>query len=790
MGKHGGGQEKSVFRVLWGTYIRNALIPIVFIELALIVAYLATNYLVRDQNIATMQRSAQESLLETARIESDVITAQLQGVVEMTDLFAALMRQAYDQPFMPDAQELARYSLSDNGVWYTRPDTPGAAMFYSAFTEIGKAEKAKAWQLAQTDPLMKQLVDSSLLVTQAYLNTHDSMNRIYPGFDVLDQYPFDMNIPEYNFYYEADAEHNPERKVVWTDVYIDPAGQGWMASAIAPVYRTGTDFLEGVVGLDIRVSEIIRQVLSLKLPWGSYALLVDSTGTIMAMPKAAERDWQLRELTDHDYATAIMQDTFKPEEFNLFRRDDSQPLAQGLAQADSGVVALELDGLPKLAAWSRIPGADWHLLVVADQSSLYADANALKERVDQIGVGMILALLAFYLLFMVYLYRKSVKVGRRLSEPMRALRAMIYHIGAGQYRPQPVVTDIVELSAVSSGLTEMALTLEQSRNQLDEANRRLESMNQALEQRVEERTQKLKHTNEALRHEREEQARLIQKLKDTQAQLVQSEKMASVGVLATGVAHEINNPLAFVSANVSILNDYVPALLRLHQGAVELMAEAERTALKKLEEQEQFSYIEEDLPDLLADSLEGIRRIRHITESLLEFSHAGDTAWQSCDINHCVETTLVICHHEYKNKARVLTELDPLLPMAQAVPAQINQVIMALVVNAAQAIRVNGLIRVATSHTGNEIQIRIEDNGSGIAPEDLDHIFEPFYTTKDVGQGTVLGLAVTYGIVSAHHGRIEVDSTPGEGSCFNVILPIKQESAASVDEKRVEVEQA
>ncbi|GAA0784297.1 sensor histidine kinase [Marinobacterium sediminicola] len=772
--KQGLGKGKSVFRVLWGTYIRNALIPIIFIELALIVAYLVTNYLVRDQNIATMQRSAQESLLETARIESDVITAQLQGVAEMTDLFAALVTQAYDQPYVPDDVELSRYLHSDSGVWYTRPETPGAAMFYSSITDIGDAERAKAWQLVQIDPLMRQLVESSALVTQAYLNTHDSMNRIYPSFNVLEQYPVDLNVRDYNFYYEADAEHNPERQVVWTDVYIDPAGQGWMASAIAPVYRKGSDFLEGVVGLDIQVSEIIRQVLALKLPWDSYALLVDSTGTIMAMPQSAEYDWQLRELTDHDYATAIKQDTFKPEEFNLFRRIDSRPLAQNLDQSSSGVVALELNGQPKLAAWSRIPGADWHLLVVADQARLYADANALKDRVDQIAVAMILALLAFYVLFMIYLYQKSVSVSLRLSEPMRALRQMIRLIGQGQYRTQPVESDILELSAVSAGLSDMATTLEHSRSQLDEANRRLEGMNQALELRVEERTQKLKQANKELRHEREAHAGLIRKLKETQAQLVQSEKMASVGVLATGVAHEINNPLAFVSANVAILNDYVPALVRLYQGAVELIDEGERTVLKKMEQREKFAYMEEDLPDLLADSLEGIRRIRHITESLLEFSHAGDTAWQECDINHCVETTLVICRHEYKNRAEVITELDPKLPKIQAVPAQINQVIMALVVNAAQALQLNGCIRISTSREDGEIRLVVDDNGSGIAPEELNHIFEPFYTTKDVGQGTGLGLAVTYGIVNAHHGRIEVDSTPGEGSRFTVILPINQ----------------
>lgn len=775
MVKQKGGQEKSVFRVLWGTYIRNALIPIIFIELALIAAYLATNYIIRDENIATMQRSAQESLLETARIESDVIKAQLQGVEEMTDLFAALVAQAYEQPYTPDEQELNRYDVSDTGVWHTRPDTAGAAMFYSSITAIGAAERAKARQLVQIDPLMKQLVDSSSLVTQAYLNTYDSMNRIYPPFDVVAQYPFDLDVRDYNFYYEADAERNPERKAVWTDVYIDPAGQGWMASAVAPVYRQGTDFLEGVVGLDIQVAEIIRQVLSLRLPWDSYALLVDSSGTIMAMPQAAEADWQLSELTDHDYATAIEQDTFKPEEFNLFQRDDSQPLAQGLNRSEAGVVALELDGLPKLAAWSRIPGADWHLLVVADQARLYADANALKERVDQIAVGMILALLAFYLLFMVYLYRKSVHVSRSLSEPTLGLREMIQSIGQGQYQPQPVQTEIAELSAVSRGLTRMGSDLEHSRQQLDEANQRLESLNQALEVRVQERTRELLHANTELRHEREEQGRLIQQLKDTQAQLVQSEKMASVGVLATGVAHEINNPLAFVSANVSMLNEYVPALIRLYEGAETRLVETEREELaQQLVQQEQregYAHIREELPSLLDDSLEGIRRIRHITSSLLEFAHTGDTVLTDCDLNHCIETTLVICRNEYKYKAQLHTDLDPNLPLIKAVPAQLNQVIMALVVNAAQAIQNEGEIRIKSYGTDDEVVFEVCDTGCGIEPEQLGHIFEPFFTTKEPGEGTGLGLAVAYGIVNTHEGRIEVDSTPGEGSCFRVLLP-------------------
>lgn len=767
--KHG----QNVFRVLWGTYIRNALIPIVFIELALIAAYLITNYIIRDENIATMQRSAQESLLETASLESDVITSQLNGVIEMVDLFAALVGQAYDKPHDASEQERSRYTHSDNGVWHTRTKTPGAAMFYSSITSVGENEKRKAWQLVQIDPLMKQLVESSSLVTQAYLNTHDSMNRIYPPFDVLDQYPFDLNVTDYNFYYEADAEHNAQRQVVWTDVYIDPAGQGWMASAIAPVYRNNTDFLEGVVGLDIQVSEIIRQVLALSLPWDGYALLVDSSGTIMAMPEAAEKDWQLQELTEHDYATAIKQDTFKPEAFNLFKREDSIQLAQGMTSADIGVVELELADEPKLAAWSLIPGADWHLVVVADQARLYSDANALKARVDQIAIGMILSLLAFYLLFMVYLYRKSIQVSLKLSQPMGGLRRMIRAIGEGRYQPQPVATDITELAEVSNGLIEMGHTLAQNRAELDEANRRLASLNQALEARVRERTHKLQQVNADLHREQEEQNRLIEELKETQAQLIQSEKMASVGLLATGVAHEINNPLAFVSANVSMLHDYAPTLMRLCKKAEEQPPELWGDHSDGVEQQKLYAAIGDVIVDLLEDSVEGVRRIRHITESLLEFSHSGDTSWQDCDVNHCIETTLAICGHEYKYKARVETVLVPDLPLIRAVPAQLNQVIMALVVNAAQAITNEGVIRVRTCHEGESVSFSVCDTGCGIEPANLNRVFEPFFTTKEVGKGTGLGLAVAYGIIKAHNGKIEVESTLGEGSCFRVVLPLQ-----------------
>ncbi|MBS1223886.1 MAG: histidine kinase, partial [Proteobacteria bacterium] len=185
---------------------------------------------------------------------------------------------------------------------------------------------------------MRDIQQTHPLVVQIYLNTFDSLNRIYPYFEVLSQYAPRMDIPSYNFYYEADAAHNPGRGVVWTDVYVDPAGQGWMVSCIAPVYRD--DVLEGVVGLDITVSTITDTILNLAIPWNGYGVLVSKTGTLLALPRAGEDDWGLKELTTHAYTDAIRQDTFKPEEFNIYRRAGFA----GLQNQTDGVAALDLKG--------------------------------------------------------------------------------------------------------------------------------------------------------------------------------------------------------------------------------------------------------------------------------------------------------------------------------------------------------------------------------------------------------------------------------------------------------------
>ena len=299
-----------------------------------------------------------------------------------------------------------------------------------------------------------------------------------------------------------------------------------------------------------------------------------------------------------------------------------------------------------------------------------------------------------------------------------------------------------------------------------------------LEIRVAERTAELCDKVVELEQRREEQARLFQDLETARNQAIQAEKLASIGQLAAGVAHEINNPVGFVLSNFGSLERYVEDLLRVLSAyeAVEPLVPAGSPQLAMLTSARtaaDIDYLKEDLGQLVAQSRDGLDRVRRIVQDLKDFAHAGEAHWQRADLVRGLESTLNVVRNEIKYKAEVIKRCEP-LPDVECVPSQLNQVFMNLLVNAAQAIADHGTITIACGTRDEEVWIDIEDTGCGMAPDVARRIFDPFFTTKPVGQGTGLGLSVSYSIVKRHGGRIEVDSTPGQGTRFRVWMPIAQ----------------
>ena len=264
-------------------------------------------------------------------------------------------------------------------------------------------------------------------------------------------------------------------------------------------------------------------------------------------------------------------------------------------------------------------------------------------------------------------------------------------------------------------------------------------------------------------------------LKQAQNQLLQSEKMASVGQLAAGVAHEINNPMGFLNSNLHSLAREVDDLLRLVDfcHSIESLGEADRARIRQLKADIDLDFLRNDITNLIQESLEGVLRVTKIVRNLRDYSRVDEKEWHFFDIEKGLDSTLSIAWNSIKYKAEVVRRYAG-LPEIECIGSQINQVFMNLLINAAQAIREKGTITLSTGFDEAAVWIDVADTGCGIDPQNLSRVFEPFFTTKPPGQGTGLGLSLSYGIVRSHHGDLTVESHVGQGTVFRVTLPRKQ----------------
>lgn len=453
---------------IWRAFVQSALIPLILVESVLIAVYLLSNQAIRDAQIEHLQETAVKDLASAALREAQIIDGRLRSIESLVQVYRDGAHKALlDTRFQADELEHQRHAITDSGVFYTRSDDGRAASFYANSTPLAQQDHAKVMRLSQLDPLMRSIQQASPLVAALYFNTWDSYNRIYPWFDTLAQYPHDMVIPDYNFYYLADAKHNPERKVMWTEVYLDPAGLGWMMSAIAPVYRD--DFLEGVVGLDVTVGQVLGEIAELNVPWQGYAMLVSHDHNIMALPKAGELDFGLRELTQYSYEEAVRREVLKPEDFNLAKRAGMAPLLQAMNDGNGNVQEVLLGGREQLVAWSEIPQTGWRLLLVVDEEQIFHDTNQLAERYMQIGYLLIAGLAAFYLLFFALMWLRSRNLSKQLAEPIDGIVDMAASLGQGKYLPAVPDSHIAEVSRLADAVQQAGKQLKASEHERQEA---------------------------------------------------------------------------------------------------------------------------------------------------------------------------------------------------------------------------------------------------------------------------------------------------------------------------------
>ncbi|BCR03118.1 hypothetical protein DESUT3_01870 [Desulfuromonas versatilis] len=287
-----------------------------------------------------------------------------------------------------------------------------------------------------------------------------------------------------------------------------------------------------------------------------------------------------------------------------------------------------------------------------------------------------------------------------------------------------------------------------------------------------------KQINNQLHEANQELENAYAELQATQSRVVQQEKLATIGQLAAGIAHEINNPMGFITSNLTTLQKYVERLTQVLKAQHSVIRENQVTAesrqmLEELESSSKLGFILEDVPALLEESLEGASRVAKIVQDFRTFSRVDSAEKTLADINHCLDSTINMVWNELKFKAELVKEYGEVSPVL-CHPNRLNQVFMNLLVNAGQAIERKGTIRIRTWQEPGEVLVSVADTGCGIPPENLDRLFEPFFTTKEAGKGTGLGLSITCDIIKDHGGEITVASQPGEGTTFTIRLPVVQ----------------
>jgi signal transduction histidine kinase len=362
----------------------------------------------------------------------------------------------------------------------------------------------------------------------------------------------------------------------------------------------------------------------------------------------------------------------------------------------------------------------------------------------------------------------SFALGTYLTRGLSQLRRASRHIAAGELGFRLEVRGRDELAETAEAFNEMSYQLEAEAVKRNQAEAEVERYRDHLEQLVAQRTEELTHANEGLRQANREVA-------DTQSQLRESERMAAIGQLAAGVAHEINNPLGFVNSNLGSVNGYLKTLLNLadtcEQHTAALPPE-EQGKMEKLRSAADLKFLKDDAVALVEESKNGLARVKNIVQDLRDFANLGAQEWKLADLRCGLESTLNLVQSRMTHVELVKAWGD--LPDVECLPSEINQVFMNLLLNAADAIGGQGTVTIRAGTRDDGVWVDVTDTGCGIAAEHLTRVFDPFFTTKAIGQGVGLGLSLAYGIVQRHHGHLHVDSAPGQGATFRVWLPLRQ----------------
>lgn len=701
--------KNTLSKLIKKEYLKSIIFPLLLIEMMLLGAYFWSNAYVNETSKNALIEETKIHIKEISKRSATIINTEFKMISNV-----ALLFQKEHENFFATYEPLhvnthdQTYRLTESGViTNTKKDEDSCTLFYSNAHKERPNRLEKAIATEKLDPFYNAVLQTNANIAQAYFNSYDSMNRLCPFMpDALGQYGHDIEIPTYNFYYLADAKHNPEKKVVWTDTYFDPAGRGWMISAIAPVYKG--DFLEGVVGLDITIDQLINNILSLKLPYISMTMLVDDNGTILGMSEALKPYLDIPNATQNslekNYRTA--------HDFNVFASKNNA-LAISLSrmlQENNAMIEFHEGDADFIITQNAIPETHWKFVLLLDQDSLLATTTNLKAKTNFIGYIALGLMALFYLIFLYMMLARADKFSRQMLTPLHDL------IGATkQFKEKLLTTPIAH-----SNIVEINTLLENFMAMSEE----LQGLYNSMERKIKEG---------------------VMENMETQKMLIYQSRLAQMGEMISMIAHQWRQPLGAIStvtASIKLKQSLHKFDLETPEGRAE-QDEFLHTAIGKIESYIQF------LTNTVDDFRNFFRPNQHCEKSSLPTMVEKTIKI----IGKSLEVHKITLHVKNRSNRELITY-----------ESQIMQVLINIMQNAQDAILEkkleNGSIWIDTSEEDSFFTIEIEDNAGGVPNEIIGKIFDPYFSTKTQKNGTGLGLYMSKTIIEEHcHGSLEVRNT-------------------------------
>ncbi len=456
-------------KLIYQNYLKTALTSILFIEITLLILYFYVTYSLVNKSSEFILKDIRETVYSKVDDIKNNINRNLFEIEKTAYLFQNEHQNFFKYYQNIDIDKVPILKKAQNGMSYKAVDNGGSSVVISKHMKIDKTLEAELIKTEIFDKNFKVVVDNNFMIISAYFNSRHNYSRYYPFIkDIYNVFPPSYDIKKYNFFYKADLSHNPEKKVVWTDIYLDPAGQGWMISSIVPIYKDS--ILEGVTGFDVTIEKIIESLFEIKIPYNGSSFLINNNGEIIATTNKIDKILSTNNNQYKYKKNEKINGTILKEKVNILKHKNKElvSIVKNMLSKENYKHELIIDGKRYFIFTKYIEKTSWYIISLIKEEDVLKEVNELEDYYIGLGIFIISLIIIFYTIFFIYLYKKAQNFVRKINKPLLKIISLTKNVGKKKKLEKLASTGVTELDLLNENFNNMVKKLEERTKKLIE----------------------------------------------------------------------------------------------------------------------------------------------------------------------------------------------------------------------------------------------------------------------------------------------------------------------------------